>query len=134
MLAALLKRGRQCGKRVGIHPDGTDADELRATLGERARLVHQHRADVPRRLKCLPRLDENAVRRTAPRADHDGDRRRKPEGAGAGDDENGDRDGERELHRRAHHEPDAARRKCEYDDHRDKDRRHAVGKTGNRCL
>ena len=134
VLAALLKRGRQCGKRVGIHPDGTDANELRAALGERARLVHQHCADVPRRLQCLARLDEDAVRRAAPRADHDRDGSCKPECTGAGDDENRDRDGKCELHRRAHHEPDRARREGNRNHDGDKDRRDAVGKTGDRSL
>ena len=134
VLAALLKRGCKCGKRIGIHPDGTDADELRATLGERARLVHQHRADVPRRLQCLARLDEDAVRRAAPRADHDRNGGCKPQCTGAGDDENGDRDGKCELHRRPHHEPDRARREGNRNHDGDKDRRDAVGKACDGCL
>ena len=134
VLAALLKGGGKRDEVIGRNADGADADELRTALGERARFIHQYGINAARRLKRRPRLDEDAVRRAAPRADHDSDGCCKPERTGAGDDENGDRDGECELHACAHHEPDRARHEGNRNHDGDKDRRNAVGKVCNRCL
>ena len=122
MLAARLECGRQRDELVRRDADGADADELRATLGERARLVHKDGVNISRRLERCARLDEDAVRRASARADHDCNGRCEAECAGAGDDEDGDRDGEGELNARAHHEPDAARQEGERDHDGDKDR------------
>ena len=134
MLAPRFERGGERDKLVRRHARGRDRYELRASRSERARLVHENRVDMPRRFERFARLDEDAVRRAAPRADHDGDGRREPERARTGDDEDGDDDGECKLRIRAHHEPHAARDEGDCDDRGDKDGGHAVGKARNRRL
>ena len=119
VLAAPLKGSGERRQLIRRDADGADARELRTPLGERPRLVHEDRVDAARRLKCRARLDENAVRRPASRTDHDRDGGCEPERTWAGDDENGDRDGERKLKARAHHQPDAAREEGDGDDHGD---------------
>ena len=134
VFAARLKGGGERRQLVRSDADGADARELRTPLGERPRLVHEDSVDAARRLKCRARLDENAVRRPASRTDHDRDGGREPERTRAGDDENGDRDRERELKARAHHEPNTARKERDGDNHGDEYPRSAIRQTCDRRL
>ena len=84
-----------------------------------------------RRFQRLGGLDENAVHRAAPCADHDGRRGRKAERAGAADDEHGNADGERKLHAVARQKPRARRENGDGDDHGDEHAAHLVGELGD---
>src|SRR5207302_10924794 len=82
-------------------------DDLRPADGERPGLVEGDQVDRAGALERLRALDEDAARRTASRADQDRGRRREPERAGAGDDEDRDErgDGVAERWLRAESEP-----------------------------
>ena len=83
MLALLLEPCRDGEQTLFIDADRCHARDTRPALGDRARLVHDDGIDGLCRFERLARFDEDAVFRALARADHDGDRRRKAERAGA---------------------------------------------------
>ena len=72
-----------------------NAGECHRTFSERAGLVHQHDIHRARVLEDLAALDDDAELRAPTGSHHDPERRRQPEGAGAGDDQHRHRGAER---------------------------------------
>ena len=102
--------------------------------GQGAGLVEDDGRHGVRALQRLGALDQDAVLRPQAGADHDRRRRGQPERAGAGDDEHGDEDLEREGEPEAREEPEAEGEEGDRDDHRDEDGGDAVGERLDRRL
>ena len=92
VLAPALEAGRQAEEpRLVVGRQGHDGREPRAALRQRAGLVDDERVHLLEDLERLGVLDEDARRRAAAHAHHDGHRRREPERARARDDQDGHR-------------------------------------------
>src|SRR3989442_13459735 len=96
----------------------------RPPLGDRSGLIEQHDAPLREPLERLAATNENAVLRGLPGADENRRRRREPQRAGTGDDQNADKSDGREydrprLGRRSEIEPADEGRDGERDDDRD---------------
>ena len=121
---------------VGDRPVGCEDDVRDAGLAlrERARLVEDHDPDLVQSLQRFRVPEEDAVLGSLPRPDHDRRRRREPEGARAGDDEDGDRveQGEVEGWRRAGDVPRDERQGGDGEHDRDEDPGDGVGQSLDR--
>ena len=135
MLTALLE-ARGNGEELLLRDavDRRDIRDHRTALRDRASLIHDDCVDGLCDLERLARLDEDAVLCPLARTDHDGDRRREAQGAGARDDENADGNRERELDARAHGQPGGTRQHGNRDDRWHKDASNLVSHARNRCL
>ncbi len=126
MLTRLLERSSETQRLVlRVFFAHNDRHDRRFAFGQRAGLVHDDRIHALQPLERLRVLDEDASRRAAARADHDGHRRRETERAGTRDDEHrhGADERERQTRRRP---PDVPDDEC---DHRDQhDRGNEVGR------
>ncbi|EXI72518.1 MAG: hypothetical protein AW07_03247 [Candidatus Accumulibacter sp. SK-11] len=91
MFGSLLEAGSQLQRLFGRGRQGNDIGQLRLTPRQRAGLVHRQNTDLAGPLERFGVLDQNAGGSTASAGHHDCRRRRQAEGAGAGDDEHGDR-------------------------------------------
>src|SRR5664279_4614501 len=91
MLARALHRRSESNERIVLKPShGSQQDNLRLPLRERARLVHDERVHLFEAFERGRVLEKNACGRAAAHRDHDGHRCREAERARAGDDEDGD--------------------------------------------
>ena len=93
------RRGPGASSSGGRAVGADDVGDARLALGERAGLVEHDRPDRAEPLERLGVAEEDAVLGALARADHDRGRRGEPEGAGAGDDQDGDRVEERQVER-----------------------------------
>ena len=114
----------RCG-RLG----GDDVDERHLAGGDGAGLVEHDRVDRAGRFEDLGSLDQHAELGAAAGADHQRRRCCQAERTRAGDDQHGDRGGERGRRRvgRGGGDPEPERRGGEDDHDRDEDRRDPVG-------
>ena len=105
-----------------------EGDDFGLAFGERRRLIEEHRLDVGGALQCFGVFIEHAHRGAPARGCHDGDGRREPQRAGAGDDEHADAevDGLRRIVR--DDEPDREGDEGEGDDDGHEDRGDPVCK------
>ncbi len=94
MLGLPFNRGHQPDQRILGDAVGVDVGHLRLTLGQGARLVHDHDLDTSRCLQRHRVLEQHPARGAQTGADHDRRRCRQPQGVRAGDDH--DRDGEQD--------------------------------------
>jgi hypothetical protein len=102
VLARALDRRGEAQKLVRVEAFGGEhVCHVGPPFRYRARLVEHDRLNLLDGLKRLAAAYEHACLCAAPRADHDGSRRREPERAGAGDDEHGDGVDERRREPRA---------------------------------
>ena len=125
--------GREDGRRVGALREDP-ARHLRAAFGDGAGLVQEESlraSEVFQRLGVLP---ENPERSAAARPRHDGGRGGKPQGAGAGDDEDRNRVGEGVFERRARGVPDDEGEKRNPEDDGNEPERDRVGLARDRRL
>ncbi len=91
MLALLLKRvGKRHEPAFGNTLGGKNIGDLRLAGCDGAGFVKHHDVDLAGTLQRLRGLEKNTVLCAHSIADHDGDRSREAERAGAGDDENRD--------------------------------------------
>ena len=113
---------------------GTIAVTFGLAFGERAGLVDDQRIDALHALERFGIADQHAGLRAAPDADHDRHRCRKPERAGAGDDQNADGRDQRisEARLRAERRPGRERDQRRRDHRRHEPGRHAVGEALDR--
>ena len=136
MLGRRLDRRRDpqhVGRIVAASAAITPLDAHRAG-GNGARLVEHDRVDAARRFEDLGPADDDAERRSAPRADEQRHRRREAQRAWARDDEHGDRAGERRVDRAAGEQPTGKRRDGRDQHGRHEDPRDAVGEPLHRRL
>ena len=91
MLGFPLNGGDKSQQFVFGDPDRDDVGDLRPALGQGPGLVHHNRIDARRNFQGGSGLEQNSPLRTEARSDHDGGRRRQPQGIRAGDHD--DRDG-----------------------------------------
>ena len=128
MLRELLGARREAEQLVGIPRGGrADRGELRAALGERARLVQRDEVDGGEPLQRVAAAEEHAALGRAAGADEHGGRGGEPERARAGDDEHRDGRHERVREAGAERQPDARRDHGDAEHDRHEDRRDAVG-------
>ena len=126
VLGGVLERADEPQRLVAVDAVGDgDLDEAHPAGGDRAGLVEHDRVDAARGLEDLRALDQQAELGAAAGADHQRRRRGQPERARAGDDQHGDRGGERERRALARAEPEAERR--------DGDARSRPGRRRPRC-
>ena len=117
VLRAALRRRRQPQDLARGHAvGGNDVGQDGLAGRQRAGLVQNDRPHRPRPLQRLGVFDEDAVFRPLAHADHQGGRRRQPQRAGAGDDEDGDEAGQSQAGRMADREP---KREGQDGDHQD---------------
>ncbi len=101
---------------------------------QRARLVEDDRLEAPRALEDLGVLEEHAELGAAAAAHHDGRRRGQTQGAGAGDDEDGDAVAHGGGEVAAHDQPPGERECGDADHHGNEHRGDAVGELLDRRL
>ena len=106
---------------------GNDRVQAHPSRGHGPRLVEDDRVYPPRRLEHLGSLDQQPELGATAGADEQRRRRREAERARAGDDQDGNRGGERVRGVDVGREPEAERRRGKRDHDRDEDPRDPVG-------
>ena len=109
-----------------------DVRDARSPLGDRPRLVEDHRVDFAGALEGLAPLDENAELRALPGRHHDCRWNGETHRARAGDDEDGDARRERAHHATTEKEPRDEGGDGNHEHRRHEHAAHSVGETLNR--
>ena len=134
VFGTLLKAGSQRQRFIRLCRQGNQIGQHGLATRQRAGLVDGQYADFFGALQRLGILHQNPGTRALPGADHDRRRRRQPECAGAGDDQNGDGIDQRLAEHAGKSPPADEGRQCNHADDWHEDRRDAVGQTLHRRL
>ena len=137
MLAAALRSRHQPQQLLlGHGAERPHLDHLGAAAGQRPGLVQDDRVDALRLLERGPVTHQDPGLRSLAGADHDRGRRGQPHGAGAGDDQHGDRGRERERQPwlRADQHPAGEGEEGQPHHHRNEVGRHVVSHPLDGCL
>ena len=135
VLALAFERGGQRQKLVFADTlCGQDVGHLGFAAGDGSGLIQRNDLRAARRFQRSCRLEQDAIFCTKAVADHDGDRRRQTQRAGAADDQHRNAAGQCIAELAAQQQPDDGGQHSDGNDRRNKETRHRIGDFCDGCF